>query len=287
MDYGERTYNNWVPSFGLSYTFGSKFEPYLSFGKTFQRPYAYMPIINLYYNYRLYPKFTKLGISLSDLFKEYKSEETDDLDLGLRLQRGRFELNPVLFVHGHRYLRTPVTPGWFDPDAPSKPLLDPSTGRPVSFETFVGKAEGYGFELGSSLELVKGIRFFFNPAYMELECEGDIVSQGIRYAVDGKQVVNVPKRTLTSGLQAEYKGLEFSPMSRCVRESYGDLAYKERIPAYAVLGLAVAFVEEQVAKLRAIKVSLDSHNLLDKKYLIPGCYYGPPFAVYGSLSFKF
>lgn len=285
MDYGERTYTNWVPSFGLSYTFGPNFEPYLSFGRTFQRPYAYMPIINLYY--RLYPKFTKLGIGLSDLFEGYRCEETDNLDLGLRLRGKGFEFNPVLFLQRHKNLRTPVTPGWPDPDDPTKPLLDPNTGKPVSFETFVGKARGYGFELASSLEPIKGVRLFFNPAYTDLKYKGDIVNQGVLYSVDGKQVINVPKWTFTSGLQVEYKGFRFAPVFRYIGESYGDLAYKERIPGYTVLDLRIAFVKEHLGKLKDVKVSLDLYNLLDKKYVIPRYYYGPPFAVYGSLSFKF
>jgi len=285
MDYGDRRYTHWSPSFGISYLFKPEFEAYLSAGRTFQRPYMYMPIINLYT--RLYDKFAKLGISLSDLFKDYKSEETDNLDIGLRIRTEHFDLFPVVYFQRHRHLNTPVTPGWRDPDDPKKPLIDPSTGRPVSFNTFVGKAKGYGFELGSFFRITNYFYFFFNPSYVRLTYDGDITSQGTTYSVDGKQVVNVPKWSINAGAMLNYKGFEISPIYRYVGSSYGDLSTNEKIPSYSVWDLNISYNKENLGMLKDLRISLNFYNIFDKKYIIPGYYFGAPFTVIGSIEFKF
>lgn len=285
MDYGSTRYTVWAPSLGLSYSLSEAVEPYLSLGRTFQRPYAYMPIINLYY--RLYDKFTKLGITLSDLFKEYDCEKTDNLDIGLRVKTKSFDLFPVLYFQRHKNLLTPITPGWRDPDNPSQPLIDPSTQSPVSYSTNVGKAKGWGFELGSSFRLAEGVMVFFNPAYIKLTYDGDVVSQGVRYPVDGKQVVNVPEWVLTGGVQFRYKGFQLTPTVRYVSSCYGDLARAEKIPPYALWDLSLSYSIERLGRAKDVRVSLDMYNLFDKRYVIPGYYYGPPFMAIGSIQLKF
>jgi len=75
--------------------------------------------------------------------------------LGLRIRTQKFELYPTIYFSRHKNLNTPFTPGWKDLDNPTNPLTDPQTGNPVSFNTFIGKARGYGFELASTFYLIK------------------------------------------------------------------------------------------------------------------------------------
>jgi iron complex outermembrane receptor protein len=290
LDYGGRSYSAWVPSFGLSYAFNDKIEVYTSFGKTFQTPYMYMPIVNLYY--RLYDKFKKMGITLDDLFNDYKCEETYNWDLGLRFRTEKFELYPTIFYSKHKNLNTPFTPGWKDPDDPTKPLIDPQTGRPVSFNTFIGKARGYGFELASTFYLTDKIAFFFNPSYVKMKYDGDIVSGGTVYPVDGKQVIGVPERMLTTGLIARYKGFEITPRFRYVGSYYGDLARTEKVAGYEVFDFLVSYNKEEIKSLRLknVRLSLEIDNLFDRRYIFgtSNSYYpGVPFTVFGSISFNF
>ncbi|MCS7278816.1 MAG: TonB-dependent receptor [Thermodesulfobacteriaceae bacterium] len=287
LDHGGKSYSVWLPSLGLSYNLNPNLEVYLSAGRTFQTPYMYMPIVSLYY--RLYDKFRKLGITLNDLFKDFNPEKTDNIDLGLRVRTSRLELYPTIYFSKHKNLNTPITPGWKDPDHPTQLLLDPTTNRPVSFNTFVGKAKGYGFELSTIYHFTNKVSFFFNPSYVRLKYDGNITSQGITYRVDGKQVVNVPKRMLVSGIIMSWKGLEVVPMLRYVSKAYGDLRFTEKIPEYTLIDLKLSYTipEFKTLKIRDFKIGLELYNLLDKKYFIPGYYPGPPFTLFSSLSFKF
>lgn len=290
LDYGGRSYSSWVPSFGLSYAFNEKIEVYTSFGKTFQTPYMYMPLINLYY--RLYDKFKKMGITLDDLFNDYKCEETYNWDFGLRIRTEKFELYPTIYFSKHKNLNTPFTPGWKDPDDPTQPLIDPQTRRPVSFNTFIGEAKGYGFELASTFYLTDKIAFFFNPSYVKMKYDGDIESGGTVYPVDGKQVVGVPEKMLTAGFIARYKGFEIVPKFRYVGSYYGDLDRTEKVLGYEVFDLLISYNKEEIKSLRLknVKLSLEVYNLFDRKYIFgtSNRYYpGVPFTVFGSLSFNF
>lgn len=287
LDHGGRTYEAWLPFLGFSYTFSPNFEVYLSAGRTFQTPYMYMPIVNLYYN--LYDKFKKLGITLDDLFKDFKPEKTDNVDFGLRVRTERFEFYPTLYLSKHKNLNTPFTPGWKDPDNSTELLRDPTTGKPVSFNTFIGKAKGYGIEVAAIYHLTKDVSFFLNPSYVKLEYEGDITSQGTTYKVDGKQVVNVPEKVLTAGMIGRWRGLEFVPMVRYVSKSYGNLAYTEKIPEYWVVDLKISYniPEIRSLKIKDLRAGLEIYNLFDRRYYMPGYYPGAPFTVFGVLSFKF
>lgn len=287
LDYGGREYTAWLPSLGLSYTLGPTLEIYTSAGRTFQTPYAYMPLVNLYYN--LYPKFKKMGITLDDLFKDYKPEITNNIDLGIRFRTDRFELYPTIYYSKHKNLNTPITPGWKDPDDPTKLLLDPTTKRPVSFNTFVGEATGYGLELGSNLALAENLHLFFNPSYVKMEYDEDIVSRGITYNVTGKQVVNVPKKMLSAGLIAKWYGFEIIPKLRYIGKSYGDLNYTEKIPGYTVADLGLSYTLDSIEKIQIknLKFTLEVYNVLDKEYFVPNYYPGVPFTVFGSIYFNF
>lgn len=283
MDYGARKYTVWLPTAGLSYFLNENLEVYTSLGRTFQQPYSYMPIINLYY--ALYEKFKKMGVTLEDLFKEYKPEKTDNIDIGLRYRKNFIELFPTVFFSRHKNLNTTITPGWRDPDNPLTPLL--YQGKPVSYSTFVGKAKGYGFELGSNFIVSDNFTFFLNPAFTKLTYDGDIVSKGIKYNTDGKQVTDVPEWTLATGVIAKYKGIEAVPTLRYIGERYGDIAHDEKISPYTVMDLKLGYNIEKFYALKDLRFSLEIYNLFDKKYIVSPSYYtGAPFTVLGSLSFR-
>lgn len=284
MDYGARTYTAWLPTAGLSYRIDEQTEIYSSFGRTFQQPYAYMPLINMYY--ALYNKFTKMGIILEDLFKEYKPELTDQLDLGLRLRKGVFEFNPTLFFSKHKHLNTTITPGWKDPDNPSQPLL--YQGSPASFNTFVGSAKGYGLELGSQIVLSDHFICFVNPSFTHLVYEENIVSRGTTYATDGKQVVNVPKWSGVAGIIVKYQGLECIPRLRYVGERQGNISFQEKMPAYSVVDIHLGYHLKNHPALKDMKLALEINNLFNQSFILNSSYYpGTPFSVLGSFSFFF
>ncbi len=195
LDREGTTYDVWLPRAGLSYSFNEHVKAYLSYGKNYIRPYAYMPILNLYN--RLYSAFPSAGVPLKDLFRNRDIEKSDNVDIGLRLRKDLFELNPTIFLSRHENLLTVVT----DPR-----VLD--GGNPVNYQQNIGKAKGYGLELGTNIYLSDWLTFYLNPTYSRLTYDGNITYSGATLSTDGKQVVDVPEWTVSPGLYSNIKTLK-------------------------------------------------------------------------------
>jgi len=287
LDRKARTYDIWLPTAGVSYLFNDSLETYLSYGRNFIRPYAYMPLINTYN--RLRTNFQAKGITLNDLFEGYKIERSDNIDIGLRFHKDFIEINPTIFLSKHKNLLTVVT----DPR-----VTDTSTGKPVNYQQNIGKTKGYGFELGTNLFVSEWLTFYLNPTYNHLTYDGNITYSGATLSTDGKQVVDVPKWTVVSGLIVKYRDFEIVPQLRYIGKRYGDCEHNEEIPSYAVFDLKLNYIKEKVGMLKALKFSLEFDNIFNKKYVsvinamddaVSGTTYGvgAPFTMRGSISFAF
>lgn len=287
LDRKGETYDIWLPTAGLSYTFNESLEAYISYGRNFIRPYAYLPLVNLYN--RLRPQFLAAGITLNDLFEGREIERSDNIDIGLRFRKDFIEINPTVFLSKHKNLLTVVT----DPR-----VTDPSTGKPVNYQQNIGKAKGYGFEIGTNVFVSDWLTFYLNPTFNHLTYDGNITYSGATLSTDGKQVVDVPKWTVVSGVIVKYKDFEIAPQMRYIGKRYGDVQHNEQIPSYAVFDLKLNYLKEKVGMLRALKLSLEFDNLFNKKYVsiinamddaVSGTTYGvgTPFTMRGSISFAF
>ena len=287
LDRKARTYDIWLPTAGVSYNFNENIGAYFSYGRNFIRPYAYMPLVNLYN--RLRTNFQAAGITLNDLFEGYNIERSDNIDIGMRFRKDFIEVNPTIFISKHKNLLTTIT----DPR-----VTDTSTGKPVNYQQNIGKAKGYGFELGTNVFISDWLTFYVNPTYTHLTYDGDITYSGATLSTDGKQVVDVPKWTVVSGLILKYKDFEVVPQMRYIGKRYGDCQHKEEIPSYAVFDMKLNYIKEKIGMLKGLKVSLEFDNIFNKKYVsvinamddaVSGTTYGvgAPFTMRGSISFAF
>jgi len=286
LDRAEKTYDIWLPNAGLSYLFDENLEAYISYGKTFRRPYNYMALINLYTNLRA--RFQFAGLKLEDLFNGLDIESSDNLDIGLRFRKDFVEFNPVFFLSKHKNLLTTVT----------DPRVTTPAGIPVNYPQNVGEAKGYGIELGTNFFVSEWLTFYVNPVYNHLVYNSDIIYQGKTLSTKGKQVLDVPKWTVISGLIVKYKDFEVIPQMRYIGKRYGDCQHKEVVPSYAVFDLKLNYVKERLGMLKALKLSFELDNIFDKKHVsvinamddfITGTTYyaGAPFTAKASISFVF
>ncbi|MGB9794597.1 TonB-dependent receptor [Caldisericum exile] len=285
LDRKAETYDIWLPTAGVSYIFNENIEVYLSYGRNYIRPYAYMPIINLYN--RLYNKFVAAGIPLSELFKNRDIEKSDNIDIGLRFHMDFIEVNPTIFFSKHKNLLTTV----------SDPRVQ-DAGKPVNYQQNIGKAKGYGFEIGTTVYVSDWLTFYLNPTFNRLTYDGDITYSGQVFSTDGKQVMDVPKWTVIAGIIAKYKDFEIIPQMRYLGKRYGNAQHEEKIPSYTVFDLKLKYVKEKVGMLKELKISLEFDNIFDKKYVsiikamddtVSGTTYGvgAPFTMRSSISFAF
>jgi len=285
LDREGRTYGIWLPTAGVSYTVSKNLETYLSYGKNFIRPYAYMPLVSLYN--RLRTQFQSAGVTLNDLFRGYDIEKSDNIDLGVRLRNDFLELNPTFFYSRHKNLLMTVT---------DSRILD--SGKPINYQQNIGKASGYGFELGTNVFFSDWLTFYINPVYNHLTYDGNITYSGTTLSTDGRQIVDVPRWTVSTGLIFKYKNFEVIPQMKYLGKRYGDCEHKEEISSYALFGLKFSYVKEKAWFSKTFVVSLELDNVFNKKYVsvinamddaVTGTTYGvgPPFTVRGLVSFKF
>lgn len=287
LDRKGKIYDVWLPTAGISYALNSEIEAYTSYGRNFIRPYAYMPLVSLYN--RLRSQFQAAGITLNDLFKGYDIEQSDNIDVGIRYKNDIVELTPTMFVSRHKNLLTNIT---------DNRVTDPSTSKPISYQQNVGKANGYGVEVGINVFIKDYITVFVNPTYNRLVYDGDIVYQGTDYNNDGKQIVDVPVWSVTGGIIGTYKGFEIIPVFCYVGKRWGDVAHNEKVDAYYVTNLKLSYTREDVPATKSITVTLELDNIFNKKYVsiinamddaVSGTsyYVGAPFSIKGSVSCTF
>lgn len=249
LDREAETYDIWLPSVGAAYKLTEDVQTYASYGKNFIRPYAYLPLINLYNANR--PAFIAAGVTLNDLFEGRDIEESDNIDFGVRFKTPRFEIAPTAFYSKHRNLLTTV--------------YDPRVN--LSYQQNVGKATGYGLDVETKFYFGKSLTLFVNPSYTVLEYDENITYQGKTLMAEGNQVVDTPEFMVKAGLLYKWGDLEIIPMLRYVGSRYGDVEHKEKVDSYIVADLRLTYTLKKIPVGRSLKFALDLTNLFDKEYI--------------------
>ncbi len=244
-----RTYDIWLPTVGLGYRISEDLSAHASYGKSFIRPYAYLPLVSLYNTNR--KTFQAAGITLNDLFEGYDIERSDNVDLGFRWNTRWFELAPTVFYAKHKNLLTVV--------------YDPRVN--LSYQQNIGKAEGYGLDVETNLFLMKNLTLFINPTLTFLTYDEDITYQGQTFDVEGEQVVDTPKFMVRAGVLYRFGDLELLPSVRFSGSRYGDIQHHEKIDSYTVVDFGARYKLKNMLFNNTLTLSLDLYNLLDKKYV--------------------
>jgi iron complex outermembrane receptor protein len=244
-----RTYDAWLPTVGLSRRLGPGATLVASYGRGQIRPYAYLPLINLYNGNRA--AFQAAGVTLDDLFAGYAMETSDTVELGARLRLGRLTARPTVYRATHDNLLTTV----------SDPRVD------LSYFQNVGQATGTGVELEATYDLADAVTLFCNPAWVRLTYDQDLTFQGNTLAAEGNQVVATPEWTVQAGALMRWGALELTPRLRYLGERFGDVEHRERIDAALVADLRAAYTLRDVAGGHRLRVTLEVINLLDTGYV--------------------
>jgi len=249
LDRKARVYDIWLPNAGISYKFSDVFELYSNYGRNFIRPYAYMPLVNLYNTNR--KTFQDAHITLNDLFDGYNIERSDNIDLGARIKGSWFDILPVVFYSKQKDLLTTV----YDPRVK------------LNYQQNIGKATGYGFELAFNGYLNDYLTVFFNPSFTSLTYDDNISYQGDIVNCKDKQVVDVPKWLIKSGVIVNYDKWQFVPSVLFVGKRYTDAAHTEEVASYTTINAQINYTMKNIYKIHELKLSLQLNNILNKKYI--------------------
>lgn len=249
LDRKASDYDIWLPTLGAGYHFTEELQAHASYGRTFIRPYSYMPLINLYNSNRA--TFQTQGINLQQLFDGYGIEESNTVDLGLRFTRGWFEMDSTLFYGKHKNLLTTI----YDPRVM------------LNYQQNIGKATGYGLDLEMNAAFSDTFSVFINPSWTAMTYDEDLRYAGNRLAADGNQVVDTPEWLVKTGIIYHPGNFEIIPMVRFQGKRYSDVENRGEIGSNAVADLRLTYTLPNVTKAKTLKIALDLTNLLDKEYV--------------------
>ncbi len=251
------------------------------YGRTFIRPYKYIPLVNLYSSNR--DTFQAQGMDLQDLFDGYDIEESHTIDLGLRYTGDWFDISPTFFYSTHSNLVCKVY-------APRVVL---------NYDQFVGEATGYGLDLEMNAVLRDGLTLFVNPTYISMTYDNDLTYAGTALAVEGNQVVDTPEWLLKTGLIWQFQQFEMVPMLRYLGNRYADVENRDEVDAAMVIDLRLSYTVPKILQAEEVKFSLELNNLPDEEYIstikvsddsrqgLASYYPGAPFSTILTLSLAY
>jgi len=281
LDREATNYDIWLPTLGAGYHFREELQAHTSYGRTFIRPYSYMPLINLYNTNRA--AFQAQSINLQQLFNGYDIERSDTVDLGLRFTSGWFDMDSTLFYGKHKDLLTTI--------------YDPRVN--LNYQQNIGRATGYGLDLEMNATLSDTFSAFINPSWTVMTYDEDLTYAGQRLAADGNQVVDTPEWLVKTGVIYHPGNFELIPMVRFQGKRFSDVENRGEVGSNAVADLRLTYTFPRVMKAKALKIALDLTNLFDKEYVsvinasddtrngVATYYQGAPFAAMLSGSLEF
>ncbi|WP_417912388.1 TonB-dependent receptor [Candidatus Electronema sp. TJ] len=249
IDQEEKTLDIWLPTAAAAWHFSNELEGRASYGKTFIRPYSYLPLHNIYSQNRA--AFLAKGISLQDLFAGYDFEQADIIDLGLRWTSGSFEVAPTLFYGKHKNLLTTI--------------YDPRVG--LNYQQNVGEATGYGLDLEMNAYLSSQLTAFVNPTWTSMTYDEDLSYAGKRRPTEGNQVIDSPEWMVKAGLIWNWRQFEIAPMLRWLGERYADAENQNEVDSAFVADLRMSWLLPPLLQSKEMKLSLELNNMLDKEYI--------------------
>ncbi len=249
IDQEEKTLDIWLPTAAAAWRFSSELEGRASYGKTFIRPYSYLPLHNIYSQNRA--TFLAKGISLQDLFAGYDFEQADIFDLGLRWTSGIFEVAPTFFYGKHKNLLTTI----YDP------RVD------LNYQQNVGKATGCGLDLEMNAYVSSNLTAFVNPTWTSMTYDEDLSYAGKKRPTDGNQVVDTPEWMVKSGLIWSWQQFEVAPMLRWLGERYADAENVSEIDSAFVADLRMSYLLPPMLQSKEMKLSLELNNVFDEEHI--------------------
>jgi len=280
-------YNELLPTVGLGYKINNNADMYINYGKNYMRPYAYVPITNLYVNMR--KAFKSANMTLQDIFDDWEMETSDNFDFSVRYKNKYFSVAPVFFYSKHNSLLVSI-------DDPR--VINPKNNMPVSYYQNVGDATAYGFELELNFHPTKNLIAYFNPSYTNMSFDNDFERGGASLKIKGNQIPDTPEWIIKSGLIYTIDNFEISPTFKWVDSRYGDALNSEKVDAYAVVDLHFGYTANYSPWLLSeMKFGLELNNLFDERYVgsivaddtgTGATYYAaPPFTAVFTVSGKF
>lgn len=243
----EHTFHTFLPSFYLGYQATDDTTIYIDYTRTYGFD------VNLFPTYvKNRDKFVSKGVTLQTLWDELELETSDNIDLGFKTMVGAITLNPNLFVSFVKNKQANIYNPEYD----------------VNYPANMGDALGYGAELSAygpildNLELIIGLSYNLYAFSKNFQSSPTSTVQ-----TDGNQLPDAPKVMAKAALAYQYDNWTFTPSVRYTSSRYGDVLNTQKIDAYTLVDLDIAYRAHKFLGTKNAKFHVGFTNLTDEKYI--------------------
>jgi len=241
---GAKTLNAWLPFVGVNWRLDPQTSVLAHAGRTYGLDVNLFP-----YYYAQQAAFVAKGVSFQSLWDRLKLETADNLDIGIRQARDGWHAGVTAFYAQHHNKQSTI--------------YDPDTGTRYPWN--MADANRYGIELEGEVELTPTLSLLGNYSWNRFRYQQDLaLSATTNIASKGKQVVDTPENMLKAGLRYRLGDWRFGLDARYIGKRYGDVLNQER-----VAGVTLVNAMTQYRLNKALTLTLDARNLLDREYIGP------------------
>ncbi|MBB1075869.1 TonB-dependent receptor [Rhodoferax sp. 4810] len=239
-----KTFNEWLPYFGVTWTLNPTTRLFTRFGR------SYGLDVNLFpYYYTQKSQFVSKGVTFQSLWDRLELETANNIDIGGRYQRDKWAIELTTFYAKHANKQSTI--------------YDPAIA--VRYPWNVADAERYGIELESNWQITPMWQVNGNYTWNHFTYSDDLaLSATGNIATAGKQVVDTPEHMLKLGMRYTQAAWTLGVDGRYIGERYGDVLNDERVDAVTLFD---ANAQYQLTK--SLNITLNILNLFDKEYIGP------------------
>lgn len=242
-----KTFHTWIPSLYAAYAPDEANTLYLSYARTYGFDVNLFPT---YLSNRA--NFMAKNVTLQQLWDKLNLELSDNIDLGYKTYAGDVLINPLLFVSFVQNKQANV----YDPQ------------YKVNYPANIGDALGYGAELSASGPLGRSLQFMASLSYNKFAFSQDFKSAPTTTVeTKGKQVPDAPEYLFKSALSYTLGDWVFTPSVRYSSKRYGDLQNTQRIDAYTLFDLDIAYDLGALLGAKEATLRLSATNLTNERYI--------------------
>jgi iron complex outermembrane recepter protein len=278
----EKSFDNLSPSVYLGYQASKNATIYADYTRTYS------------FNVNLFPayimneaNFKSHGVTLQSLWDQLKLETSDNIDLGVKANIGAITVKPSAFVSFVKNKQVSV--------------YDSTYG--VSYPANVGNALGYGAEFSAYGPITENLQFITGISYNRYELTQNFqISPTSTANIKGNQLPDAPEYLANAALIYQMDKWSVTPSVRYTSSRYGDVANTQKLDAYTLVNLNVAYKAHPFMGSKSTLFSLTAMNLTNQKYIASvitsdnilaasttsSTYMtGAPFSMYASITLKY
>ncbi|NNM82167.1 MAG: TonB-dependent receptor, partial [Burkholderiales bacterium] len=242
-----RTLSAWLPYFGLDYRIDPGTHAVFSWGRNFGAPaFNQWPTLVMHG-----ATLAAKGITVQQLWNGMQAETSSSFDLGLKLRRAAWTLQPGIFYSSYRNKLVSV--------------YDPALG--FGYAQNVGRSHSYGLEISGNAEAKPGLDLFGSVTLMRSVLDQNFQGlSGTMVYANGNQIPDAPKMILNFGARQRFGSFYVAPRITWMGMRYADSQNQQPVGGYFLANLDMGYATKipGAGKLEA-RIGID--NLFNRHYI--------------------